>query len=309
MPAPVIQTTTLGETLVVTETIGTTKTIVSEASVVSATKRVVKRDAVALPSPSIVSQYCTSDTGRRFLSACSCIVAELTTGVTLPAVTPRTVTVTNTITRHITTSLPTPTSTLIITPKSTKTVTDVTEVTPSANKNAAKSFKMKFKGGMHDGRYLFKGPIFEEQAGIYYSMFTPNRADGIDFKISKDGVISTLIGDEGYNLTYSRDFDDDALYPPEKEGDPPIKVPSFVFLMSESTQAKPEYNAYPIKCSMAGNDFSCVAGFDNKRTESGWYAFGIDAENYIPTLGLGKPAYDWMYWPGQKVTLVADWNA
>ncbi|KAK6522397.1 hypothetical protein TWF281_002959 [Arthrobotrys megalospora] len=303
-PKVVLYTTTLGEAATITETESSTTTVTVQEKP-AATK--VKRGNVAIPS--YVYSVCASDTDRRFLSACSCILPELTRGASMPAVATQCATVTNTVTKYITTTLPAPTSTVTITPKATKTVTDVTTVTETAKAEVKEeaTFKIKFKGGIHDGRYLFPGPIFEEQPGIFYSMFTPNRGDALDFKLTSDGVISSVTG--GMNLTYSLDFDDGSLYPAEKEGDPPIKVPSFVFLMAAEAQAIPEYRASPIKCEVATGDvFNCQAGAEKERTETGWYAFGIDETSYIPTLGLGKPGYNWMYWPGQKVTLGPEWN-
>ncbi|RVD90384.1 uncharacterized protein DFL_001350 [Arthrobotrys flagrans] len=301
--AVVLCTTTLGDPKVITTTISTTTVVTVESSSTTEAAKLAKRTHI--PIPGYASSVCTGDVGRRFLSACSCVVAELNTEVVLPAVTPCSTTITNTITKYLTTSLPIPTSTITVTPASTKTVVDVKKVVQTASPKDP-TFKIKFKGGMHDGRYLFPGPIFDEQPGIYYSMFTPNRDDAIDFKINKEGVISTVSG--GLNLTYSTDFDDEALYPPENEGDPPIKVPSFVFLMADTAQAIPDYNSYPIICNLTGTDnqLKCAAGA--KRLEPGWYAFGIDETNYIPTLGISQPGYDWMYWPGQKVELAVEWN-
>ncbi|EGX48784.1 hypothetical protein AOL_s00079g423 [Orbilia oligospora ATCC 24927] len=305
--AVVLHKTTIGEAKIITTTIYTTLPPAMEAAGTTSTPKLVKR--AEIPIPKYVSSVCSGEVGRRFLSACSCIIAELNTAkanVVLPAVTPRSTTITNCVTKLHTTTLPIPTSTVIVTAAaatSVKTVVEVVKSTPSARPQST-TFKIKLKGGLHDGRYLFPGPVFDEQPGIYYSMFTPNRDDSIDFKMNKDGVISSISG--GLNLTYSTDFDDDSRYPPEKEGDPMIRVPSFVFLMAAETQAIPDYNSYPIKCALTGTDLACGAGA--KRIESGWYAFGIDATNYIPTLGLCKPNHDWIYWPGQKVGLSIEWN-
>ncbi|KAK6496064.1 hypothetical protein TWF481_002088 [Arthrobotrys musiformis] len=305
--ATVLCTSTIGKAEVTTRTVSsiTVVTVESAAAATTSAPKLGKRAQIAIPA--YASSVCSGNVAARFLSACSCVVKELNTGAVLPAVAAKTVTVTNvdTVTKYHT--LPPPTSTIVVTPSPVvSTVTELSKATQIA-RPYDKSFKIKFKGGMHDGRYLFSGPVFDEQPGIYYSMFTPNRGDAMDFKLNKDGVISSVKGN--MNLTYSSDFDDDSRYPPEKEGDPPITVPSFVFLMEDTTQAIPDYNSSPIKCKLVGDDnLACTAGDQNQRTETGWYAFGIDETNYIPTLGLGKPGYDWMYWPGQKVVLVADYS-
>ncbi|KAK6502664.1 hypothetical protein TWF506_003242 [Arthrobotrys conoides] len=301
--AVVLCTKTVGEAKIQTTTIYTTLPPAMEAAGTTSSPKLVKRAAPVIPK--YASSVCNGDVVRRFISACSCLVSELNTGkAILPPVPYKTTTVVNTVMKYHTTTLPIPTSTITVAPPAAiKTVVEVVKSTPSARPQGT-TFKVKLKGGIHDGRYLFPGPVFDEQPGIYYSMFTPNRDDSIDFKISKDGIISSVTG--ALNLTYSTDFDDDSRYPPEKEGDPMIRVPSFVFLMAAETQAVPDYNAFPIKCKLAGTDLACGAG--EKRIEAGWYAFGIDATNYIPTLGLSKPGYDWIYWPGQKGGLSIEWN-
>ncbi|KAK6330621.1 hypothetical protein TWF718_002818 [Orbilia javanica] len=300
----VLCTTTLGDPKTIIVTVSSTKIVAPTSGAASVTSAAVVSKRAEKLIPATVSKLCAGNVASRYASACSCALAELMTG-SAPAgkaATPQTTTVTNKVTKYSTTTLPVPTSTITVTPVVTKTLLEIKEATQTPA--AEKTFKIRLKGGMHDGRYLFPGPIFDEQPGIYYSMFTPNRGDSIDFKINKDGVISTTTG--GLNLTYSTDFDDDMLYPAEEGAPPTIKVPSFVFLMAEATQAIPDYNASPIICTLSGDNLSCTAG--EKRTESGWYAFGIDETNYIPTLGLGKPGYDWMYWPGQKSGLVVEWN-